>query len=49
VVQFGLLPGGVILSQAVFQAERRISRLIGLERQPDCTTILEGSQSSVMK
>jgi hypothetical protein len=29
---------GVILSVAAFQAERRISRLTGPERQPNCTT-----------
>src|SRR5208337_459277 len=29
---------GVILSVAVFQAERRISRLTGLARKPNCAT-----------
>ncbi|MFY9910002.1 MAG: D-aminoacyl-tRNA deacylase [Candidatus Sulfotelmatobacter sp.] len=37
-VRFGLLADGVILSVAVFQAERRISGLTGLERRPNCTT-----------
>jgi hypothetical protein len=31
-------PIGVILSAAAFQAERRISRLTGLARKPNCTT-----------
>jgi hypothetical protein len=31
-------PIGVILSAAVFQAERRISRLTGPARKPNCTT-----------
>jgi len=33
----GLLGDGVILSAAVFQAERRISPLTGLTRKPKCT------------
>ena len=36
--QVGSSLDGVILSAAVFQAERRISRLIDVERQPNCTT-----------
>ena len=36
--QVGPSLDGVILSTAVFQAERRISRLIDVERQPNCTT-----------
>jgi hypothetical protein len=35
-VQFAF-PPGVILSVAVFQTKRRISRLTGIERQPNCT------------
>ncbi|MFZ1009171.1 MAG: hypothetical protein WAN65_20180, partial [Candidatus Sulfotelmatobacter sp.] len=31
-------PVGVILSVAVFQAERRTSRLTGPARKPNCTT-----------
>jgi hypothetical protein len=31
-------PAGVILSVAAFQAERRISRLPGPARKPNCTT-----------
>jgi hypothetical protein len=31
-------PVGVILSVAAFQAERRISRLTGPARTPNCTT-----------
>jgi hypothetical protein len=31
-------PIGVILSAAAFQAERRISRLTGPARKPNCTT-----------
>jgi hypothetical protein len=36
-VQFGPLYDFVILSGAVFQAQRRISRLTGLSRKPNCT------------
>ncbi len=48
-VKFGLLPNGVILSGAVFQAERRISRLIDLERQPHCTTTGNGAAVREMR
>jgi hypothetical protein len=37
-MQLGFLTEGVILSAAVSQAERRISRLTGLERKPNRTT-----------
>ena len=38
VVQLSFLHCGVILSVAVFQAERRISRLTGFARKPSCNT-----------
>jgi len=37
-VQFAFIHCGVILSAAVFQAERRISRSTGSARKPNCTT-----------
>ena len=36
--QVGPSLDGVILSTAVFQAERKISSLTDVERQPNCTT-----------
>src|ERR1700683_5541161 len=36
----------VILSGAVFQAQRRISRLTGLTRKPNCTTALPFHESN---
>jgi hypothetical protein len=38
VAQFEFPPKIVILSEAVFQAERRISRSTGLARKPNCIT-----------
>ncbi|MGB0011248.1 MAG: hypothetical protein WBQ03_06550 [Candidatus Sulfotelmatobacter sp.] len=38
VVHFDYYTTTVILSGAVFQAKRRISRLTGATREPNCTT-----------